>query len=53
MKIELRSDRPMDDAAREADTGVMVKHDQLQARADGLRRAWGESLGRLKTIVEG
>jgi uncharacterized protein YndB with AHSA1/START domain len=37
-----------------AKTTVMVKHDRLQTRADadGLRRAWGEALDRLKAVVE-
>jgi uncharacterized protein YndB with AHSA1/START domain len=35
-------------------TTVMVTHDRLQTRADadGLRRAWGEALDRLKTALE-
>ena len=38
-----------------AKTTVMVQHDRLQTRADadGLRRAWGEALDRLKSVVEG
>jgi uncharacterized protein YndB with AHSA1/START domain len=38
-----------------AKTTVMVQHDRLQTRAeaDGLRRAWGEALDRLKAVVEG
>jgi uncharacterized protein YndB with AHSA1/START domain len=37
-----------------AKTTVMVQHDRLQKRADadGLRRAWGEALERLKAVVE-
>jgi len=37
-----------------AKTTVMVQHDRLQTRADadGLRRAWGEALDRLKAVVE-
>jgi uncharacterized protein YndB with AHSA1/START domain len=37
-----------------AKTTVMVQHDRLQTRADadGLRRAWGEALDRLKSAVE-
>ncbi len=38
-----------------AKTTVTVTHDRLQTRADadGLRRAWGEALDRLKVVVEG
>jgi len=38
-----------------AKTTVMVMHDRLQTRAeaDGMRRAWGEALDRLKSVVEG
>ena len=38
-----------------AKTTVMVSHDRLQTRAeaDGVRRAWGEALDRLKSVVEG
>jgi len=38
-----------------AKTTVMVQHDRLQTRADadGMRRAWGEALDRLKSVVEG
>jgi uncharacterized protein YndB with AHSA1/START domain len=38
-----------------AKTTVMVQHDRLQTRAeaDGLRRAWGEALERLKGLLEG
>ena len=37
-----------------ARTTVIVTHDRLQARADadGLRRAWGEALDRLKATLE-
>ena len=37
-----------------AKTTVMVAHDRLQTRAeaDGLRRAWGEALDRLKSVLE-
>ena len=37
-----------------AKTTVMVQHDRLQTRADadGLRRAWGEALERMKTHLE-
>lgn len=37
-----------------AKTTVIVTHDRLQTRAeaDGLRRAWGEALERLKAILE-
>jgi uncharacterized protein YndB with AHSA1/START domain len=37
-----------------ARTTVMVTHDRLQGRAeaDGLRRAWGEALERLKAVLE-
>ena len=37
-----------------AKTSVMVTHDRLQTRADadGLRRAWGEALERLKATLE-
>lgn len=37
-----------------AKTTVMVTHDRLQTRADadGLRRAWGEALERLKPLLE-
>lgn len=37
-----------------AKTTVMITHDRLQTRAeaDGLRRAWGEALDRLKTVLE-
>lgn len=37
-----------------AKTTVMVTHERLQNRsdADGLRRAWGEALDRLKQLVE-
>ena len=37
-----------------AKTTVMVTHDRLQTRAeaDGLRRAWGEALERLKAVLE-
>lgn len=37
-----------------AKTTVMVSHDRLPSRAeaDGLRRAWGEALDRLKAVVE-
>lgn len=37
-----------------AKTTVMVTHDRLQGRADadGLRRAWGQALDRLKQVVE-
>ncbi|MEO8160719.1 MAG: SRPBCC domain-containing protein [Arenimonas sp.] len=38
-----------------AKTTVMVAHDRLQTRADadGMRRAWGGALDRLKSVVEG
>jgi len=38
-----------------AKTTVMVQHDRLQPRADadGMRRACGEALDRLKSVVEG
>lgn len=38
-----------------ARTTVMVTHERLQNRADadGLRRAWGEALDRLKAVIEG
>lgn len=38
-----------------AKTTVMVTHERLQNRADadGLRRAWGEALDRLKAVIEG
>lgn len=38
-----------------AKTTVMVTHERLQNRADadGLRRAWGEALERLKAVIEG
>lgn len=37
-----------------AKTTVMITHDRLQTRAqaDGLRRAWGEALERLKALLE-
>lgn len=37
-----------------AKTTVMISHDRLQSRAeaDGLRRAWGEALDRLKKVLE-
>jgi len=37
-----------------AKTTVMVQHDRLQTRAeaDGLRRAWGQALDRLKAVLE-
>jgi uncharacterized protein YndB with AHSA1/START domain len=37
-----------------AKTTVIVTHDRLQTRAeaDGFRRAWGEALDRLKTVLE-
>jgi uncharacterized protein YndB with AHSA1/START domain len=37
-----------------AKTTVMVTHERLQNRndADGLRRAWGEALDRLKQVIE-
>ena len=37
-----------------AKTTVMVQHDRLQTRADadGMRRAWGDALDRLKKVVE-
>lgn len=37
-----------------AKTTVMITHDRLQTRADadGLRRAWGETLERLKPLLE-
>ena len=37
-----------------AKTTVMITHDRLQTRAeaDGLRRAWGEALERLKATLE-
>lgn len=37
-----------------AKTTVMIVHDRLQSRAeaDGFRRAWGESLERLKAVLE-
>jgi hypothetical protein len=37
-----------------AKTTVMVTHDRLQTReeADGLRRAWGAALDKLKTLSE-
>lgn len=37
-----------------AKTTVIVTHDRLQTRADadGLRRAWGEALERLKAMLE-
>jgi uncharacterized protein YndB with AHSA1/START domain len=37
-----------------AKTTVMVTHERLQTRAeaDGLRRAWGEALDRLKKVLE-
>ena len=37
-----------------AKTTVMITHDRLQSRAeaDGLRRAWGEALERLKAVLE-
>jgi uncharacterized protein YndB with AHSA1/START domain len=37
-----------------AKTTVMITHDRLQTRAeaDGLRRAWGEALDRLKAALE-
>lgn len=37
-----------------AKTTVVVTHDRLQTRADadGLRRAWGEALDRLKILLE-
>jgi uncharacterized protein YndB with AHSA1/START domain len=37
-----------------AKTTVMVQHDRLQTRADadGMRRAWGEALERMKAHVE-
>jgi uncharacterized protein YndB with AHSA1/START domain len=36
-------------------TGLLVNHDRLQTReeADGMRRAWGEALDRLKAKLEG
>ncbi len=39
----------------EGKTGILVNHDRIQSRAeaDGLRRAWSESLARLKTLLEG
>ena len=38
-----------------AKTTVMITHERLQTRAeaDGLRRAWGDSLERLKAMLEG
>jgi uncharacterized protein YndB with AHSA1/START domain len=38
-----------------AKTTVMITHERLQNRADadGLRRAWGEALERLKAVIEG
>lgn len=35
-------------------TGVLVTHDRIQTReeADGVRRAWGDALTRLKDLVE-
>jgi uncharacterized protein YndB with AHSA1/START domain len=38
-----------------AKTTVMVTHERLQNRADadGLRRAWGGALERLKAVIEG
>lgn len=35
-------------------TTVMVMHDRLQGReqADGMRKAWGEALNRLKSVLE-
>ncbi len=38
-----------------AKTTVMITHERLQnrAEADGLRRAWGEALERLKAVIEG
>lgn len=38
-----------------AKTTVMITHERLQTRADadGLRRAWGEALERLKACIEG
>ena len=37
-----------------AKTTVIITHDRLQSRADadGLRRAWGEALERLKALLE-
>jgi uncharacterized protein YndB with AHSA1/START domain len=37
-----------------AKTTVMVTHERLQTRADadGLRRAWGAALDRLKSVLE-
>lgn len=37
-----------------AKTTVMVTHERLQTRADadGLRKAWGAALGKLKTVLE-
>lgn len=37
-----------------AKTTVMITHERLQNRADadGLRRAWGEALDRLKQVIE-
>ncbi len=37
-----------------ARTTVIVTHERLQTRADadGLRRAWGEALERLKAVIE-
>lgn len=42
-------------AASGAKTTVTITHERLQTRADadGLRRAWGESLERLKAVLEG
>ena len=42
-------------AASGAKCSVMVTIDRLQTRAeaDGLRRAWGEALERLKATLEG
>ena len=36
-------------------TGITLNHNRIQTReeADGLRRAWGEALSRLKTELEG
>ncbi|MBL8230120.1 MAG: SRPBCC domain-containing protein, partial [Bryobacterales bacterium] len=41
--------------AKGTKTGVIVTHDRIQTRAeaDGLRRAWGEALDRLKQMLEG
>ena len=41
-------------AAAGAKTTVMITHERLQTRADadGLRRAWGEALERLKQVLE-